>query len=228
MKKNLLALLLSFIAVGAFAQEDKVVTATYGNATGNTTRTMTVALDHATDYVAFFLNLTLPEGTTVTGVSVKSPLKNGGTVDLSAAGGSATESTDFNVPFNQEGTKCNIVGYNLGNKVIGGTSGDILLTLTLETASGVAYDAAGVTAACTFVDASSNEVALNTPVTEARLWGDVDNNKQVNGIDVARVANVVLEKSTLNVAETFAADIDGNSKINGIDIARIANMILEK
>lgn len=215
--------------MSANAQTDNVATATYGNAAGNTTRTMTVALNRSTDYVAFLLDMQLPEGTEVTGATIKSPLKNGGTVDLSAKGGTAAESTNFNVPFNQNGTNCKLVGYNYGNVAIGGASGEILLTLTLKTTSGVAYNATGVKATCTFVDAAFNEKVLGEGIsTEARIWGDVDNNKNVDGVDVAKMANVVLEKATLTVADAFAGDLDGNSTIDGIDIAKVANIILEK
>lgn len=227
MKKTLIALLLSSFATGAFAQ-DNVVTATYGNATGNTTRTMTVALNREKDYVAFFLNLTLPEGTTVTGVNVKSPLKNGGTTDLSAVGGTANESTDFNVPFNQNGTKCNILGYNLGNEKIIGNSGEILFTITLTTSEGVAYDAQGVSAACTFVDASYQEVTLNAPVTEARLWGDVVKDGVIDSKDYQTLANIVAGKTHDTSADMFAADMVQDDVYNAQDYQSLANKIAGK
>lgn len=212
--------------------QDNVVTATYGNAAGNTTRTMTVALNHTTDYVAFHLVLDLPEGTTVAGVEAKSPLKNGGTVDLSTKGGTANESTDFKVPFNQSGTKCNIVGYNYGNENIVGTSGDVLLTVTLETESGITYNANSVKTTCTFVDADSKETSLGSPVTESRLWGDVVKDGTVDGYDIQAVANMFAGKSlsapTGKTLDKVAGDPDQNDKYDGYDIQRVANIFAGK
>lgn len=228
MKKMFMGALLAGFAVSANAEGDNVVTATYGNATGNTTRTMTVALNHETDYVAFMLQLTLPEGTTVAGVTAKDPLKSNETIDLSANGGSDTESKSFKVPFKQNGTKCNIVGYNYGNEKIAGESGDILLTVTLETAAGVAFNAEGVTTACTFVDANSTEANLGNPVTEARLWGDVVKDGKVNTTDVQAASNISVTKASTGSVDEFAADINGDDKVNSNDVQKISNISVGK
>lgn len=231
LKLILVAALLSVFAVSANAQQsDNVVTATYGNATGNTTRTMTVALNHATDYVAFYLNLTLPEGTTVKGVTAKAPLITDETIDLSERGGSATESQSFNVPFRPvSDTKCNIVGYNYANMAIGGTSGDILLTVTLETEEGIAYDANAITTACTFVDENATEYALEPSVTEARLWGDVNMDGKVNATDYQAMANIVTNKGNGSAKlDSFAADINQDGGITAIDYQAEANIITNK
>lgn len=224
LKTILVAALLGGFVASANAQNDNVVTATYGNATGNTTRTMTVALNHTNDYVAFRLVMTLPEGTTVTGVTAKAPLKNSGTIDLSTKGGNANESTDFKVPFKQNGTKCNIVGYNYNNEKILGASGDIILTVTLETASGVNFNADGVTTACTFVDTSAKEAELGEPVTVAKLWGDVNMDKKVNTTDVQAAANISVAAANPGAVDMFAADANGDGKINSNDVQKIANI----
>lgn len=221
------SLLCGFMSANA---QESVTTATYGNAAGNTTRTMTVALNHSTDYVAFLLDMTLPEGTTVKKAEIKTPLKNGQTVDLSTKGGSATESTNFNVPFNQNGTNCKLVGYNYGNKKIEGASGDILLTLTLETATGVAYNATGVKATCTFVDAAFNEKVLNTDLmSEARLWGDVIKDGKVDAIDYQAVANIVTNLGNGSAAiDAFAADVDQSNAVDAIDYQAVGNIVTGK
>lgn len=227
LKKVFLGVLLGCFAVCAYA-EDNVVTATYGNATGNTTRTMTVALNHETDYVAFALQLTLPEGTTVAGVTAKSPLMSNETIDLSAKGGSATESKSFKVPFKQNGTKCNIVGYNYANMAIGGESGDILLTVTLQTAAGVAYNADAITTACTFVDESSTEANLGSPVTEARLWGDVVKDRKLDAKDKQTLTNILLEKPYDSNTDLFAGDMNQDDKYDAKDKQTLSNKILGK
>lgn len=220
------SLLCGFTAAHA---DDNVVTATYGNAVGNTTRTMTVALNHEKDYVAFHLVMDVPSGTTVKGVTAKSPLKNGGTVDLSTKGGTANESTDFNVPFHQDGTKCNIVGYNYGNEKIVGDNGAILLTVTLETEQGITYNANTVKTACTFVDATSTEYTLNTPVTDSRLWGDVVMDKEVNATDYQAVGNIVTKLGNgSNVIDAFAADVDQSEIIDATDYQAIGNIVTKK
>lgn len=227
LKLILAAALLSVFAVSANAQ-DNVVTATYGNATGNTTRTMTVALNHATDYVAFYLNLTLPEGTTVKGVSVKSPLKNGGTTDLSGVGGSATESTDFNVPFKQNGTKCNFVGYNYGNEKIVGESGEILFTIKLETTEGVAFDEGSVE--CNYEFAKLlGESLTGTIETDPRLWGDVVKDKKVDATDFQAVGNIVTKLGNgITTIDAFAADVDQSDEIDATDYQAIGNIVTKK
>lgn len=228
LKTILVAALLGVFVASANAQNDNVVTATYGNATGNTTRTMTVALNHTNDYVAFRLVMTLPEGTTVKDVVAKAPLKSNETIDLSAKGGTATESKSFKVPFRQKGTKCNIVGYNYANNQIGGVSGEILLTVTLETAEGVVFDAEGVTTACTFVDADATEASLGSPVTEARLWGDVVKDGKVNTTDVQAASNISVAKASTGSADAFAADINGDDKVNSNDVQKISNISVGK
>lgn len=221
-KKILAAALLCGTVVSANAQGDNVVTATYGNATGNTTRTMTVALDHANDYVAFKLNLTLPEGTTVTGVSVKEPLKNGGTIDLSQVGGSATESTDFIVSFNHTSpTKCNVVAYNYANAAIGGESGEILFTITLTTTEGVAFDEGAVNCNYTFATLLGQSLT-GTVDTESRLWGDVNGDKKVNASDVD---DAILATSTGNVSglDHFATNTGIVGAFKATDVDNVIN-----
>lgn len=228
-KKIFVAALLCGCAVSANAQ-DNVVTATYGHATGNTTRTMTVALNHTIDYVAFRLVMQLPEGTTVTGVTAKSPLLTDETIDLSERGGSATESKSFKVPFRQvSATKCNIVGYNYANRAIGGNTGDILLTVTLNTEEGVAFDADAITTTCTFVDADATEYTMEPAVTEARLWGDVVKDKNVDVTDFQAVGNIVtmLGNGTTDI-DAFAADVDLSGEVNVTDFQAIGNIVTKK
>ncbi len=229
LKNILVAALLSVLAVSANAQSDNVVTATYGNATGNTTRTMTVALNHANDYVAFYLTLQLPEGTTVTGVTAKDPLKNGGTTDLSQAGGSATESTNFHIPFNHTSpTTCNIVGYNFGNEKIVGESGEILFTITLETEEGIAFDEGKVSCSYEFASLLS-ESLKGTVETDSRLWGDVVRDQNVDVTDYQAISNIILKKNNGSaVIDEFAGDIDQSGSIDVTDYQGISNIIMKK
>lgn len=229
MKKTKMLLVASLLCgLTAAHADDNVVTATYGNAVGNTTRTMTVALNHEKDYVAFYLTMELPAGTTVDEVKVKSPLVNGGTVDLSTKGGSADESTNFHVEKLQVGTTCNFVGYNYGNEPIVGNSGEILFTVNLKTQEGINFDASTVKTKCTFVDVDSKEVALGEPVTDPRLWGDVIKDKTIDVSDYQAVANKIANKTVDQNADMFAADVVNDGNIDVSDYQAVANIIANK
>lgn len=233
MKKLFILASLLIGMVGNMKADDNIVVATYGNATGNTTRTMTVALNRTTNYVACQFDLTLPEGTTVKSITPKTPLINGGTVDLSAAGGTATESTNFVVDYNQTGTTCKVIAYNLGNVNIGGQSGDVLMTVELETTSAVDFDANSVAAGgITFVNGSLEaapmaDVAENADVK--KLWGDVNESGSVDIVDVQLIANKI--GGVLNSSakfNSFAADINQVGGIDIVDMQKTANIVAGK
>lgn len=225
--KKLFILASLLIGMVGNMKADDIVVATYGNATGNTTRTMTVALNRTTNYVACQFDLTLPEGTTVKSITPKAPLINGGTVDLSAVGGTASETTNFVVDFNQTGTTCKVIAYNLGNVNIGGNSGDVLMTVELETTSGVNYDANSVAAnGVTFVNGSL-EAAQMADVAETadvkKLWGDVVVDKVIDGKDIQAITNI-FGGSSSNSYDKFAGDVNGDGVYDGKDIQAITNI----
>lgn len=233
MKKLFILASLLIGMVGNMKADDNIVVATYGNATGNTTRTMTVALNRTTNYVACQFDLTLPEGTTVKSITPKAPLINGGTVDLSAVGGTASETTNFVVDFNQTGTTCKVIAYNLGNVNIGGNSGDVLMTVELQTENAVNFDANSVAAnGVTFVNGSLEaapmaDVAENADVK--KLWGDVNESGSVDIVDVQLIANkiggVLSNSAKFN---SFAADINQVGGIDIVDMQKAANIVAGK
>lgn len=231
MKKTILTLTFAMVAsLAGWAQESATV-ATYGNLTGNTSRTMTLALTHTDNYVAFSTKLELPEGVTVTDVSAKTPLKNEGTKDFTRKGGSATESMAFKVPFKQNGNVCRIQAYNLANAKIGGASGDILLTLTLTTTAPVAYNEKTTTARnITFVKSDYTEVVFPDRVATCRLWGDVNMDNAVDVKDYQAVGNVLVAKP-VDVIDFFAADlvVDAEeTKVDVKDYQKLSNIIVGK
>lgn len=230
--KKLFILASLLIGMVGNMKADDIVVATYGNATGNTTRTMTVALNRTTNYVACQFDLTLPEGTTVKSITPKAPLINGGTVDLSAVGGTASETTNFVVDFNQTGTTCKVIAYNLGNVNIGGASGDVLMTVELETANAVNFDANSVAAnGVTFVNGSL-EAAPMADVAETadvkKLWGDVNIDTVVDGKDYQAIANKISGVAITGNFDGFAADINGDDVIDGKDYQSLSNIISSK
>ncbi len=219
--KMFFASLLCVLAGTANAQS--VSTATYSNASDPSTRTLAVSLNHSTnpDFVAFVLQLDLPEGTTVTGVKAMAPLKNGETIDLSDKGGSNEQSVDFLVPFNQIGTKCNIVGYNFANKQIGGNSGDVLLAVTLKVENATAFDEKQITTSSSFVNSEATEASLEASKTSedvARLWGDINRDTKVNASDVD-AAIVATATGNSNGLDHFATNtgIEGAFKATDVD-----------
>lgn len=232
MKKTpFIALALTLASAAPCLAQETVSVATYGNAVGNNVRTMTMALTHTADYVAFTTDLVLPEGTTVTAVTARRPLKNNGTVNLSAVGGSATESTDFRLPFQQKDNTCRIMGYNLGEVKIEGATGDVMLTVTLSTTTPIAYDAATVTATnITFVRDDLEEVTLPNAVTSSRLWGDVNMDQKVDVKDYQAVGNIIVGKPAAG-ADLFAADMIIDAEEVSIDVKdyqKLSNTIVGK
>jgi len=224
MKKNLLFAAM-FLGLVGNAMADDVTTATYGNKEGNTVRTLTIALNHAdADYCAFQLDLTIPEGATVGTMTAKTPLVNGKSVTISGA----SESTNFVLAGNtQADGKYRIVGYNLGNEVIG--TGEVLLTIPLTTTEGVAFNAAEVTASdVLFVKKTSTtleEVSLSTSADQ-RLWGDVVKDGKVDATDYQAVANIVTKIGNGSIAvDKFAADVDESDSVDATDYQAIGNIV---
>lgn len=228
---------LFFIAAALFAgimsgvAQDNIATATYGNATGNTTRTMTIALNGTpANYIAFQAELALPDGTIVTDVKAKAPLINNGKVSQGTLAG---ESTDFKIPFSmsQDKKTCKILGYNYGNVAMSGTSGDILLTVTLSSTSPVAYNQGTVaTKNVVFVKSDLTEINMaGAAQTTSKLWGDVIENGTVDVTDYQAVGNIVtqLGNGTRKV-NTFAADIDGSGRIDVTDYQAVGNIVTGK
>lgn len=213
---------------------DDITTATYGNATGNTERTITVALNHTKDYCAFLLDLTLPTGATIADdavITAKAPLKNGGTTTIN----NESVSTDFILSGKlQADGKYRIIGYNFGNVAIG--EGDILLSIPVSTTSNdatITVDASNVT----FISKDNNngsysEIAFEEQNVKAddkpRIWGDVNGDGSVDTTDVQATANISVNKANIGKVDKFAADVNGDEEINSNDVQKIANISVGK
>lgn len=206
--------------------------------------TLSVKLTNSIKYVAFQMDVTLPAGWTVTSAAPvgTTRLAGSGTVDLSAVGGSATESTKFQLAYNViDGNKLRVIAYNLGNKPITGTSGEEIFTvkLTAGTAAASVDKWVATFSEVLFVTESDlKEMAMavsnagSKAVGEsAGLKGDADGNGSVQMADALLVVKYILGdvKSTdkfvfanANVYDT-SADHD---KINMSDFLAIVNIIL--
>lgn len=211
--------------------QDNIATATYGNATGNTTRTMTIALNGTpANYIAFQAELALPDGTIVTDVKAKAPLINNGKVSQGTLAG---ESTDFKIPFSmsQDKKTCKILGYNYGNVAMSGTSGDILLTVTLSSTSPVAYNQGTVaTKNVVFVKSDLTEINMaGAAQTTSKLWGDANGDGRISPTDVNLVQSVYLQTSSSSaIRDLFAIDTNGDGKITPADANSVSGIYLQK
>lgn len=123
MKKSVLFFAAALCAAATWAED--VVTAQYSS------NSLDVALTNSTSFVAFQMDITVPEGTTNEGVQIQSNeerLAAGGNVQIDGK----TETTDFKVLSNViGGNKLRVIAYNLGNNAIAGASGEKLFTLSL-------------------------------------------------------------------------------------------------
>lgn len=215
---------------------DDVTTATYGNATGNTERTITVALNHTQNYCAFMLDLTLPDGATIADgaeITAKAPLKNGGTTTIN----DESVTTDFILSGKlQSDGKYRIIGYNFGNVAIG--DGDILLSIPVSTTSNdatITIDASNVTFISKASNGSYSEIAFdgtngNSAKADAtpRLWGDVVRDGKLDAKDKQTLTNIILEKPFESNIDLFAADINEDGKFDAKDKQTLTNKILGK
>lgn len=231
MKKLLFFALLLIGTIGAKADE---ITGALKVAADKQTATLHVSLTNDQSYVAFQMDVTLPEGWTVTSAA---PV---GTSRLDGDGdGTNVGDTKFNLAYNViGGNKLRVLAYNLANSVIKSAEGDELFTVELTKSGDAPTNVTSWTATFSDVlfvskDAQGNltENGMtvsneNNTVTgeEGGLLGDVNNDGKVNGLDVAGIIDISLGNSEgYNVA---AADINGDGKINGLDVAGVINITL--
>ncbi|MCQ2197792.1 MAG: dockerin type I repeat-containing protein [Bacteroidaceae bacterium] len=204
--------------------------------------TLSVKLTNSIKYVAFQMDVTLPAGWTVTSAAPvgTTRLAGSGTVDLSAVGGSATESTKFQLAYNViDGNKLRVIAYNLGNKPITGTSGEEIFTvkLTAGTAAASVDKWVATFSEVLFVTESDlKEMAMavsnagSKAVGESAVtWkkGDVNHDGKVNGADVSAVLDKALGK-TVAAFYMSEADLNGDNKINGADVSGVLDIALGK
>lgn len=229
MKRNIVLLFILCSKLGVWAQEAStqdasISTATYGNVIGKT-RTMTLSFSHGiTDYCAFQADIALPENTEVTGITAKAPLINGGKTTIN----STQYNTDFIVKYKQESNTCHIIGYNYANTAIGGTSGDIILTLTLKTTDEIAYDANTVKVEnVTFISKTTDGLnSVPLPAVNAstsKLWGDVVVDQTVDANDIQATTNLYGGNTSPDY-DSFAADVNQDGVYDANDIQSVTNI----
>lgn len=123
MKKTVLFFAAALFVAATWAED--VVTAQYNN------NSLDVALTNSSSFVAFQMDITVPDGTTNENVQIESNnerLAAGSNVEINGE----TATTEFKVLSNViGGNKLRVIAYNLGNNAIAGNSGEALFKLSL-------------------------------------------------------------------------------------------------
>lgn len=212
MKKLFLIALMLVAAVGMKA-DDKVTARVSGTS-------LNIALENATTYCAFQMDIQLPEGITATEVAAAANRLSQEGSDAEIGG------TKFIVAHNTiDGNVLRVIAYNLANAEIANATGDILnITLSEAVADPTTITVSNIL----FVSASDlAEVALGDATGEnGVMLGDVTGDGNVNVFDISAIATIILGGDTTGL-NLSAADVTGDGVTNVFDISAIASLILE-
>ena len=223
MKKILLFFAAAACAVASWAQTDATVSATVKG------QTLEVALtNESEDFVAFQMDITLPEGVTV--AAEDAVILNLERLDKnSAVPFSGASNSDFVIAYNQvDATHVRVLAYNLQNRAIAGKAGALFnVTFAGTPAANFVLDNV------LFVTTSNLEeikLALAESTTGSSvLIGDVNRDTRVNALDLTALLNITLNK--LDGTENYdleAANVNGDDKINALDLTALLNITLGK
>lgn len=205
------------LVVSAGAWADNKLTIKPDIKAGETTGTITIALDNATDYTAFEMEIKLPEGLSI---------ENSGAMQIVSA-----VNADHNVAYNTVDGVTKVVAYSFdgaskGNEAFKAT-GD-LLVINVSVASD--YEPADVEVlGITFVTFSDLEAVTNFEVVNEQgdLMGDVNGDGKVNTADAVKVLYKFLDLPITGTFNEKVADLNGDGKINTSDAVRIIFIFIE-
>lgn len=222
MKKILLFFAAAACAIASWAQTGATVSAVSATVKG---QTLEVALtNESEDFVAFQMDITLPEGVTVADngavALVADRLTQPGT-STTIAGEAA--SLNFNIAYNQVSeNKVRVLAYNLENRAIVGKGG-ALFNVTFEGSSTANFVLDNVL----FVTTTNlEEIKLQlaeSVVGEVYPLGDVNRDTRVNAQDLTAAVNLIL-----NAGYDSQADVNLDTRVNAQDLTGIVNIILSK
>lgn len=177
---------------------------------------LSIGLENETSYVAFQMDIKLPEGISASSIeAVANRLSQEGS-DQEVGG------TKFIIASNVlEGNVLRVIAYNLANAAISNATGDIL-QIALNAAPASASDIKITN--IKFVTATDlQEMALADVTGEnGAKVGDVNMDGSVDVLDAARLFNIIvgLAESTPN------SDVNGDGSIDVLDAARVFNLIV--
>lgn len=222
MKKILLLFVAMICAVAGWAQQATVSATVKGEQ-------LEVALTNPSeDFVAFQMDITLPEGVSVNANGAVALVADRLTQPGTPSAIDANETVDFVVAYNVlNATTVRVIAYNLENRAIAGKEGALFnMTFTGTPADNFIVDN------ILFVTTSNlNEIklALAESTADSVLIGDVNRDTKVNALDLTALLNIVLNK--LNGDENYdleAANVNGDDKINALDLTALLNITLGK
>lgn len=201
MKKTILLLTLLF--TGTFtlwAADTDVVKARLEG------KTLKVSLTNTTPFVAFQMDIDLPEG-----VTTEAPVK-----------GVRLSENDFVLAYNTINTTDNVVrvlAYNLSNSSISGESGEALFTMALSDKGNEPITLSNII----FADGTPTEVGL--PDATAALAGDVNRDGTVNVNDLVALAGIIIGSATEGL-DLDAADMNSNGNVEINDLVALAQLLI--
>ena len=201
MKKTILLLTLLF--TGTFALWAADIDVVKARLEG---KTLKVSLANTTPFVAFQMDIDLPEG-----VTTEAPVK-----------GVRLSENDFVLAYNTINTTDNVVrvlAYNLSNSSISGESGEALFTMALSDKGNEPITLSNII----FADDTPTEVGL--PDATAALAGDVNRDGTVNVNDLVALAGIIIGSATEGL-DLDAADMNSNGNVEVNDLVALAQLLI--
>lgn len=221
MKKILLFFAAAVCAIASWAQETKAtVSATVKS------QTLEVALTNKSeDFVAFQMDITLPEG--VTGVSavelVPARLTQPGTTTTIK---DEEASLNFTIAFNKiDDTHVRVLAYNLENRAIAGNEGALFNATFAGTpaANFVLDNVLFVTTS----DLEEIKLQLAESSAEDRILGDINRSGETNLNDITALKEILMETVPAGADyDMDAADVNGNGEINLNDMTALVELVM--
>lgn len=237
MKKFLLLAALVVSSLSAMATD--LLTAKLNVAEGNQEATLSVCLNNTQTFIAFQMDVTLPEGSYTNDDAVMSArLINGQENTLGP--------TDFVIATNWVSSNViRLVGYNLGNKEITGTPGEEIFSIKIKktgeplsspSAWTATFDAAkelfverdNLTEVQVGIDdtpTNTNGNVVSGEVDSAWLPGDIDHSGTVDVTDVTLAIDLAMSNTPVGKYFVEQADVVGDG--DGVDVSDVTWIIDE-
>lgn len=214
MKKIFLLMFAAAAALGSWAQTNALSATVSGDK-------LTVSLDNETSYVAFQMDIALPEGVTVdaTGAIQLNEARLDKKATVSVAG---ADNSDFTVAYNViTGNVLRVVAYNLENRQIVGQTGD-LFTVTLQGYTEGDIDIDNVKFVTKELLAEEALNAVKAEEGSAFDPYDVNKDTSVDTVDAMLVLNCYLNNDPYNKLY----DINNDDTVDTVDAMLILNKYL--
>lgn len=217
MKKILLFFAAVICAAASWAQEATVSATVKG-------QQLEVALTNPSeDFVAFQMDITLPEGVSVNASGAVALVPARLTQPGTASTIDANETVNFVVAYNKISENVvRVLAYNLENRAIAGKEG----ALFNVTFAGIPADNFTVDNILFVTTSNLNEIKLAQAESEAGEvypLGDVNRDTKVNAQDLTAAVNLIL-----NAGFDSQADVNLDTRVNAQDLTGIVNIILSK